>query len=281
MSFSSQTGLIYIPAHSLPYKLMDDKNWNWGDPKLGQMQSNTGWNLAMFLDSTQPPLSKPFGRLIAWDPLAQKEVWHHEHVSPWNGGTLATAGNLVFQGTADARFLAFDAKTGTKLWETPTGAGIIAAPITYEVDGKQYVSIAVGWGGIQGILERYSNRMSPGTVYTFALGGKAKPPEFVEVQQGALLAGVKYDPKDVEMGQALYVSNCVFCHGIPGVDRGGNVPNLGYMHPAFIDNLGGFLFKGPAMSRGMPDFTGKLTPADVDTIKAFIQGTADAIRPKK
>jgi quinohemoprotein ethanol dehydrogenase len=77
------------------------------------------------------------------------------------------------------------------------------------------------------------------------------------------------------------VSNCVLCHGVPGVDRGGNIPNLGYMNAAFIENLDKFIFKGPAMERGMPDFTGKLTMEEVDKIKAFIQGTADAIRPKK
>jgi quinohemoprotein ethanol dehydrogenase len=76
------------------------------------------------------------------------------------------------------------------------------------------------------------------------------------------------------------VSNCVFCHGVPGVDRGGNIPNLGYMDASYIENLDKFIFKGPAMERGMPDFTGKLSADDVEKIKAFIQGTADAIRPK-
>jgi quinohemoprotein ethanol dehydrogenase len=77
------------------------------------------------------------------------------------------------------------------------------------------------------------------------------------------------------------VSNCGLCHGVHGVDRGGSIPNLGYMNAAFIENLDKFVFKGPFMDRGMPDFTGKLTMEEVDKIKAFIQGTADAIRPKK
>jgi quinohemoprotein ethanol dehydrogenase len=78
----------------------------------------------------------------------------------------------------------------------------------------------------------------------------------------------------------LYVSNCVFCHGVPGVQRGGNVSNLGYSSPAVISGLDSWVFKGPATERGMPDFTGKLTAEQVEKIKAFIQGTADAIRPK-
>ena len=103
------------------------------------------------LNATTPPKSLPFGRLIAWDPVKQKEAWRAEHVAPWNGGTLTTAGNLVFQGTADGRFIAYNATTGEKLWETPTGTGVVAArrrPIL--IDGKQYVSIAVGWGGVFG-----------------------------------------------------------------------------------------------------------------------------------
>jgi mono/diheme cytochrome c family protein len=203
-----------------------------------------------------------------------------EHASPWNGGTLTTAGNLVFQGTADGRMVAYDAKTGAKLWETPTGTGVVAAPATYLVDGKQYVSVAVGWGGVYGLAARATERQGPGTVYTFAVGGTAKMPAFVAYRMSKLLQGVKYDPAKVEAGTGLYVSNCVFCHGVPGVDRGGNIPNLGYMDAAFIENLDKFLFKGPAMARGMPDFTGKLSMADVEAIKAFIQGTADAVRPK-
>ena len=78
----------------------------------------------------------------------------------------------------------------------------------------------------------------------------------------------------------LYVNHCVFCHGVPGVDRGGNIPNLGYMDAAVIENLDKYVFAGPATDRGMPDFTKRLSREDVEKIKAFIQGTADAIRPK-
>jgi quinohemoprotein ethanol dehydrogenase len=105
-------------------------------------------------------------------------------------------------------------------------------------------------------------------------------PEFVKYRMDALLQGVPYKPEHYKAGTALFVSNCVFCHGVPGVDRGGNIPNLGYMNPAYIENLDKFVFKGPATERGMPDFTGKLSMDDVEKIKAFIQGTADAIRPK-
>ena len=83
----------------------------------------------------------------------------------------------------------------------------------------------------------------------------------------------------------LYVSHCVFCHGVPGVDRGGNVPNLGYSPTAAIENLDKFVFRGPLTEGGMPDFTGKLKSEEVDKIKAFIPGhgrrdTAQVARPR-
>ena len=279
MSFSPMTGLAYLPAQNVPINLADDKNWSFNSNKLGQPHGGMGWNLAMNAN-LEPPKSKPFGRLIAWDPVAKKEAWRVEQVSPWNGGTLVTAGNLVFQGTADGRFIAYNAKTGEKLWESPVGTGVVAAPSTYEVDGTQYVSIAVGWGGVYGLAQRTTEREGPGTVYTFKAGGTTPLPEFAKYQMGALVAGVKYDPAHVAEGTGLYVSNCVFCHGVPGVDRGGNIKNLGYVSAEELGALDKFVFNGPFVSQGMPDFTGKLTPEQVTKIQAFIQGTADAIRPK-
>ncbi len=279
MSFNPQTGLVYLPAQHVPLNLMDDKDWKFNESAPLRPHSDMGWNTAKFVNA-EPPKSKPMGRLVAWDPVAQKEAWGVEHVSPWNGGTLTTAGNLVFQGTADGRMVAYNAKSGEKVWETPTGTGVVAAPATYMVDGKQYVSVAVGWGGVYGLAQRATERQGPGTVYTFAVGGTARMPEFVQYRMDRLVQGVKYDPAKVERGTGLYVANCVFCHGVPGVDRGGNIPNLGYMNSAFIENLDKFVLKGPAMARGMPDFTGKLSMEDIEAIKAFIQGTADAVRPK-
>jgi quinohemoprotein ethanol dehydrogenase len=279
MSFNPQTGLVYLPAQNIPVNLTPEKAVKHNAQEPGKFASAAGWNVGFMLNAT-PPKSAPFGRLLAWDPVKQKEAWRAEYVAPWNGGTLTTAGNLVFQGTADGRFIAYNATTGEKLWETPVGSGVVAAASTYLVDGKQYVSIAVGWGGVFGIAARATELQSPGTVYTFALDGKAAPPAFVKYQTEGLLAGVKYDPKDVPEGTALYVTACAQCHGVPGVDKGGNVRNLGYVSKETIENLKNFVFKGPFHDQGMPDFTGKLTEADVVKIQAFIQGTADAIRPK-
>ena len=192
MSFNPQTGLVYIPAQNVPMNLTAQKSWTHNASIPGNPMSGLGWNLGYDVNLT-PPKSRPFGRLIAWDPVKQEQVWKQDYASPWNGGTLTTAGNLVFQGTADGRFVAYNAKTGEKLWESSTGTGVVAGPATYVVDGTQYVSVAVGWGGVYGESQRATDKEGPGTVFTFAIGGKAPLPEFAKYQIGGLLEGVKYD----------------------------------------------------------------------------------------
>jgi quinohemoprotein ethanol dehydrogenase len=124
----------------------------------------------------------------------------------------------VFQGAADGRFVAYNATSGEKLWESPTGTGIVAGPATYMIDGVQYVSVAVGWGGVFGEFMRATDNEGPGTVFTFAAGGKAPPLNFTKYQMAGLLEGVKYDPANVEAG-TLLCQQLGFCHGVPGVDK--------------------------------------------------------------
>ena len=149
-------------------------------------------------------------------------------------------------------------RTEPKLWDAALGNGVVAAPMTYEIDGKQYVSIAAGWGGVFGQTQRATDHESAGIVYTFAIGGDAKYPDVARYKLGPLIQGVKYDPKDAPAGAALYFSNCLFCHGVPGVDKGGNIPNLAYVDAATIDNLGAAVFGKAFAEGGMPDFNGKL-----------------------
>src|SRR5262249_18056328 len=137
MSFSPITGLVYIPIHTSNFVYGNDPTFkpkkmamNLGAEFSGNIPANAA-EAAKAIDSAQ-------GRLIAWDPVAQKEVWRVERAGPANGGALSTAGGLVFQGTGSGEFTALDAKSGATLWSSQTQTGVMAAPISYEIDGKQY-----------------------------------------------------------------------------------------------------------------------------------------------
>ncbi len=279
MSYNPETGLVYIPAQGIPLVQSADPAWELNKHKPGSTMSGVGWNLGYFFNEVAPEAT-PFGHLLAWDPVNQKEAWRAEYVSPWNGGTLTTAGNLVFQGTADGRFIAYNAANGEMLWQVPVTSGVVAAPMTWEHEGEQYVTIAVGWGGVYGMLQRATDKTGPGRVFTFKLGGDAAMPAAETTDRTELVAGVPYDPDHVPDGLALYVSNCLFCHGVPGVNNGGNIPNLGYSTPEVLGNSKAWVLEGIAVDKGMPTFADKLTEEDVAKLVAFIQGTADAIRPK-
>ncbi|MCC5857107.1 MAG: PQQ-dependent dehydrogenase, methanol/ethanol family [Ectothiorhodospiraceae bacterium] len=280
MSYNPETGLVYIPAQGVPLALESDPDYQPSTHQPGHAMSNLGWNLGHLLN-TVPPEAKPFGHLLAWDPVNQREVWRQEYLSPWNGGTVTTAGNLVFQGTADGRFLAYDATTGEPLWQQEVGSGVIAGPVSYAIDGTQYVSVAVGWGGVYGLAQRHTDRASPGRVYTFTLGGDADPPPVRRVEEfrgTELVSGYAYAEDDVNPGAMLYVSNCLMCHGAPALNNGGNIPNLAYSDLSILEQLPTLVLEGAWTDRGMPHFEGRLTEGELRQIAAYVQYMADTMR---
>ena len=133
MSFNPQTGLVYIPTNNV---CMD---WSVSDVNYKRG--------VFYLGAEFPTKAGPggfLGELVAWDPIANKKVWSIKEDLPFNGGTLTTGGNLVFSGNLHGDFRAIDAKNGKVLWSKNLGSGIGAGPVTYSVDGKQYVAIVVG-----------------------------------------------------------------------------------------------------------------------------------------
>ena len=276
MSYSKDTGLVYIPAQQIPVTYKDQMDWRFKDPKPGVRGSFIGRDEAKTMGSSDAV--SEFGELVAWDPVSKKSRWRVRYDAPWNGGVLSTGGDLVFQGTSDGKFIAYDAETGDKLWKFDLNGGAGAGAATYEIDGEQYISIPVGWGGAYGLPRRVAEQHGSGTVYTFKLGGDAVSPGSLQEGTGKLVEGVDYDPSKIELGEKLYTSSCATCHGAPGATKGGALPNLAYVDKNILENLGIFVFKGPFYSLGMPDFTDKLSQDDVSAIKAYIQGTADAIR---
>ncbi|MEL6345256.1 MAG: PQQ-dependent dehydrogenase, methanol/ethanol family [Myxococcota bacterium] len=275
MSFNPDTGLVYLPAQHIPLTVTDDKQWEFNTYKPGSVMSGMGWNFG-FGFNAEPPKSAAMGKLVAWDPVKQEEAWSVAYPAPWNAGTLTTAGNLVFQGTAHGTFVAYNAQNGEMLWETPVTSGVVAAPMTFERDGVQYISLAVGWGGVFGETIRAAPNVTPGKVLTFKVGGTAEMPNMVAAAPGELVQdAIAYTEADVGTGASLYVANCFFCHGLPAVHNGGNIPNLGYSDKAVLQNAKAWVLEGAATQKGMPSFKGQLTEDDVSKIVAFVQALAD------
>jgi quinohemoprotein ethanol dehydrogenase len=171
MSFSPDTGLAYIPAMEAGAK------FRLVSPEADGVALG---GLSIAMAKTNDP-NEGTASLQAWDPVAQRQAWKVKLPTFWNGGTLATRGRLVFQGTGDGKFTAYDAQDGKQLWQFDAGLGIIAAPISYSAGGRQYIAVLVGYGGSPGAGTKM---MQGGWKYgaqkrrllTFALDGKAVLP---------------------------------------------------------------------------------------------------------
>jgi PQQ-dependent dehydrogenase (methanol/ethanol family) len=264
MSFSPQTGLVYIPAQDPFFAYAQDKGFKF---KPGAW--NTGSDTSVL--KTPPPFI-PTGHLLAWDPVAQKERWRVAYKLMWNGGVLTTAGNLVFQGTSDGRFVAYSADKGEKLWEFQVGTGIIASPVTYEVDGAQYVSIMAGWGGAFALIggNATGTPNGSGLLLTFRLGASQKLPDQMAMKLPVPVAiEFKAAPEKIEAGAGLFARYCTACHGVAAMS-GGATPDLRYSSPATFDRYTDILVKGAYSNRGMPAFKDELTADDVEAIRAYV-----------
>lgn len=262
MSYDAETGLVYIPAQDVFFIYSQDKPFQY---RPGTW--NTGVDFSIF-KAAPPPMK---GRLLAWDPVAQNERWHVDYPSCWNSGTLSTAGNLVFQGTADGRFVAYSADKGEKLWEIQVGTGIIASPVTYEIDGVQYVSVMAGWGGAYALAG--GNAAGPGTepgvLLTFALNGKARLPEMVHQRPTIEPVNIETTAQQVEAGASLYGRWCTVCHGVVAAS-GGATPDLRYSNSETFKNYSGIILNGALAGGGMPSFKKWLSQDDVASIRAYV-----------
>lgn len=228
MSYNPKTGLAYLPTIELPALFteegIDIKEWESPDFYMSVgVQFGTG--------DTAP--EEGTASLLAWDPVKQRKAWRIPLPSAWNPGTLTTAGGLVFQGRADGELVAYDAATGEVLWSVNVGSGISAPPITYAIDGKQYLSLLVGWGGsglISGSIAAqhgWAYRKHPRRLLTFALGSELpmppSPPPFFA--QPADILDLEIDPELASQGLQIYAESCVLCHG-GGAVSGGYAPDL-------------------------------------------------------
>lgn len=285
MAFSPQTNLVYIPAQEIPFPYMQP-----GGAAKNYKYRAGAWNLGVdTLISALPDDEAQLkairaslkGKLIAWDPVTQTERWSVPYEGPWNGGVLATAGGLVFQGNATGEFAAFDAANGKKLWTFPTQTGVLAPPMTYEIGGEQYVALMAGWGGAfsttagAGVDPR-SNGVR--RLLVFKLNGKAKlpePPASVP-HEFTDLPAVTGTTADLDAGKLAFHSNCSVCHGASAVSQY-SIPDLRYS-PITYDAQAwkGVVIDGERKQQGMVSFAQYLSPKEAEQVRQYVLSLANA-----
>ena len=280
MAYSPLTRLVYLPAieSSAIYR---DGDLDW--PAAGDRLPADA-TLVMELSGENPT-----GRLVAWSPAEQRAVWQVEHPTYLNGGTLATAGNLVFQGTIDGIFRAYAADTGESLWEFDARAPILAAPISYRAGGRQLVSLLVGTGmgfsSNAGVLlgERADRvgldpRTQARRVLTFALGGTATLPDRpARAAAPPPDPGFELDPERARRGALDYAMRCGLCHGSLVV---GSVHAPDLRRSAIPVSREAFLQvvrDGSLTSLGMPGFP-EFSDQRLDDVRHYIRAQAARLR---
>src|SRR6266567_2008945 len=267
MSYSSLTGLVYIPA--------TDRR---PETKAAVEAGEGGEGL--------------FGRLIARDPVAETARWSVEEQISVNGGVLSTAGNLVFQGQGTGEFAAYAADTGKKVWSIKTGSAIESIPVTFSVNGEQYVISPVGWGSGSRLfapartMATPESKRGPVRLYAFKLGANMPfPYPRVVIPPVPKPPEQKVSQEIIRKGEKLYGTFvCDGCHS-PGLDGSGAwvldgaVPDLRYMPPEVHKDWYQIVLGGSHWDKGMPGFAdppkfafphAKMTVQDADAIHAYV-----------
>jgi quinohemoprotein ethanol dehydrogenase len=269
MAYSPDTGYVYLPVQEATFVFEYDAKWQY---------RQTGFNLGVNLMARPLPGKPDYFRshVIAWDPVAEKEVWRGPTNQGPTGGALATAGGLVFTGGGtDNLFRALDARTGEVLWSFETQTAIVAPPISYEVDGRQYVAISVGGNQAAGYYAPNYSRM-----LVFTLGGRAALPPTKPYTPPALNPPTDEQPAElVQAGARHYAQYCAGCHGENGQTRGAAFPDL--TRSAMLHTQAGFdqvVLEGVREEMGMGSFRKDLKPEDTAAIRAYIISRAQALK---
>ncbi|MEP2236638.1 MAG: PQQ-dependent dehydrogenase, methanol/ethanol family [Alteripontixanthobacter sp.] len=278
MAFHPGEGLVYIPAFEAAMLYAPQADWK---PDRAR-----GFNVGFDLGAGDLPPDEGIrrevagtisGKLIAWDPVAQEPRWTVEYPGPWNGGLLATAGGLVFQGTAGSEFIAYNAANGDKLWSFPAQTGVVAPPITYEVDGEQYVAVLAGWGGAfalsvdGGIIADKGPVRNISRLLVFKLGADGTLPEEPE------LAALPLDPPPsrasaatIAAGAKNYARYCAVCHA-PGAVGSTLLPDL--RRSGALANPVAWLavvHDGALQDNGMASFSDSLSKEEMQQIREYV-----------
>ncbi|WP_276306897.1 PQQ-dependent dehydrogenase, methanol/ethanol family [Novosphingobium sp. PC22D] len=282
MAFSPKTGLVYFPVYHSKMVYGNDPNFKY-TPGL--------WNKGIDDRNLEAPDDPEVarkgaegfeGRLVAWDPVRQKEVWSVAHPTLQNGGVLATAGGLVFEGTGVGRFEARDAGNGKLLWSFEANDGIIAGPISYRLDGTQYVAVLAGYGGGFGLGEGAEKpRARPnGRVLVFKLDGTGTLPQFEPGEPSDLtITDESFTTAQIDAGRLLYTQQCYRCHG-SGAASTGVLPDLRRSGAlASRDAWRAVLVDGVLEERGMISFSKWLSEEQIEDIRAYVSHRARLAQP--
>ena len=279
MAFSPQTGLAYVPAQEVAMAYIPPMRPQ--DSQRLPVGFNVGGDTA---DGMYPRDAKVIagaaagatGSLVAWDPATGKARWKVAYPTPWNGGTMATAGNLVFQGTALGEFRAYAADTGRQLFSYPTQTGVMAGAATYMVGNVQYVAVLTGRGGALPLAIGYAigaARTVPNVprLLVFRLGGTVRLPAAAAVTVAALNPpAATASAADVEAGRLSFGRFCQVCHGasaggagvLPDLQRSGALADRATWKRILID--------GMLKDQGMVSFARVLTPAQAEQVRAYV-----------
>ncbi|GGI75638.1 alcohol dehydrogenase [Polymorphobacter multimanifer] len=282
MAFSPKTGLVYLPAQEVPFFYQTDTAYK-HRPGV--------WNIAVNTLVNAPPndlaarkaiRASLKGQLLAWDPVAQKEVWRAQYDGPWNGGALATAGNLVFQGNARGQFQAFNAADGTKLWSFDAQTGVVAGPVSYTVGDTQYVAVMAGYGGAYALaigVDDDKRRGAPnGRLLVFKLGGKAQLPaaDVIKLPPANIVADA-FTPTQIAEGGSIFESNCGVCHGA-GARSSGILPDLRRVASlGEKDTWSAIVHEGTLAGNGMISFGKWFTPAQLEAVRGYVAEQAKVL----
>ena len=278
MSYNPGTGMVYIPTIHWQFRFAD------AGIDLEDFQAE-GWRTELGVAFEYGASTRDdgvMGALQAWDPVRQQQVWEIPTDGPWDAGTLTTASNLLFQGKANGHLRAFNALTGEQLWDENLGLGISAPPITYSVNGKQYLAILVGWGGVMSALggqeiADYGWAYGEQTrrLFAFSLDGTRAVPLSTSPRVPTPLATSDFivDGAAAESGALDYESICSACHGGVAI-AAGMAPDLrasGVILSA--DAFEQVVRGGTLKSRGMPPFA-DFSDADLNSIRHYIRQQA-------
>jgi alcohol dehydrogenase (cytochrome c)/quinohemoprotein ethanol dehydrogenase len=266
MAFNPGTGLVYIPAQEIGMGYTNTKDFK---------PAALGWNLGVA--TTNSPGVK--GYLLAWDPVARHERWRVDHTGPWNGGVLTTGGNLVLQGSATGALAAYRADTGAPLWTANTQTPVMAAPMTYEVDGEQYVAVLAGWGGAYSLLEgrqanKSGNIRNISRLLVYSLEGKEElPPMTRDLPLLAPLLQEDPTASTLASGEHLYAQFCSVCHGENAVG-GGVIPDLRKSPYLPVDAWYAITEQGILGFNGMANFAPVIDRAQSAAIRSYVRHRA-------